>query len=236
MCFSAEASFIVGGALLPAGAYCVGAALVKKPRYLGLAAVPLIFGLQQISEGFVWLGLEANDPAAIRTSSLFFLFFALAFWPFWFPFMAACMETEPPRKRLFIALTVFAASWFWILFYPLIVGSESLLRTEVIQRSIFYDFDGLAIYQYIPKAPLRVLYLLCVALPAVFGSESFGRLPGIVLGLLALVVAGVYSYAFVSVWCFFAAILASYCCYLFYRLPTATRVSVAAIPVQHAAP
>jgi len=235
LCFSAEASFLVGGALLPASAYCIGAALVKKPRYLGLAAVPLIFALQQISEGFVWLGLEAEDPAAIRLASLYFLFFALAFWPFWFPFMAACMETEPPRKRFFIGLTVFAASWFWILFYPLIAGPESLLKTEIIHHSIYYDFAGLTIYQYVPKLPLRILYLSCVALPPIVGSESLGRLPGLILGATAIFAAIVYHYAFVSVWCFFAAILASYCCYLFYRLPMPAPAPVASIPVEQTA-
>jgi hypothetical protein len=206
--------------LIPAGGYCLYAAVTKKPRYLGLAAAPLLFGLQQISEGFVWLALEREDAAQVRTASLAFLFFALAFWPFWFPFMAACMETQPRRKQFFIGLTVLSLSWFWILFYPLIVGPDSLLQTVVVHHSIYYDFAGLAIYQYVPKLPLRVLYLCCVALPPVFGSESFGRLPGLVLGASAVFAAIVYHYAFVSVWCFFASILAGYCCWLFYRLPT----------------
>jgi hypothetical protein len=219
VCFSAQASFTVGAALIPAGGYCIYSALMKKPRYLGLAAVPLIFGLQQISEGFVWQAIEAKDDAQIRAASLVFLFFALAFWPFWFPFMAACMETQPVRKRFFIVVSVLAVGWFWILYYPLIVGPTSLLSTQVDHHSIRYRYDDLAIYNYVPRTPLRLLYLLCVALPPIFGSESFGRMPGVVLGASALFAAIVYDYAFVSVWCFFAAILASYCCWLFYRLP-----------------
>lgn len=219
MCFSAEASFVVGGALLPAGAYCIGAAIRKRPRYLGLAAVPMLFGLQQIAEGFVWRGLDTDDPILIRQASLFFLFFALAFWPFWFPFLAALMEPERRRKCFFILLAILAASWFWMLFFPLVDGPDALLKTEIVHHSIHYDFSGLAIYDHVPKLPLRVFYLLCVALPGIVGSEPIGRLPGVVLGLLAAVTALVYHYAFISVWCFFAAILAGWCCWLFWRLP-----------------
>jgi hypothetical protein len=129
------------------------------------------------------------------------------------------------RKRVFIVLCVLALGWFWILFYPLIAGPSSLLKTEVVHHSIHYDFAGLAIYDYIQRPYLRVLYLLCVAAPPLFGSESFGRAPGLILGASAVFAVLVYDYAFVSVWCFFAAILASYGCWLFYRLPSPASVS-----------
>ena len=219
MCFSAAASFAVGGALIPAGAYCIGAAWLKKPSYLGLAAVPLFFGVQQISEGFVWNALHHGDAAQLRSASLFFLFFALAFWPFWFPFLTTIMEPEPRRKWSFAAISLAATAWFWILFYPLLVGPESLLRTERVEHSIQYQYGDLAIYHYIDKGPLRILYLFSVALPPMFGSETWGRIPGIVLGASALIAALVFDYAFVSVWCFFAAVLAAYLCVVFYRLP-----------------
>ena len=37
------------------------------------------------------------------------------------------------------------------------------------------------------------------------GSENWGRIPGLVLGASAVFSALVFDYAFVSVWCFFAA-------------------------------
>ena len=60
------------------------AAALKKPSFLGLAVVPICFGIQQISEGFVWHTLEHGGSNQTRTPSLVFLFFALAFWPWWF--------------------------------------------------------------------------------------------------------------------------------------------------------
>src|SRR5262249_7512718 len=77
VCFSAEASFAVGIALIPAGVYCLWAAALKKPSFLGLAAVPIFFGIQQISEGFVWQGrVSASEKIETQTASLVFLFFA----------------------------------------------------------------------------------------------------------------------------------------------------------------
>lgn len=229
MCFSAEASFIVGGALIPAGIYCLWAAAVKKPSYLGLAAVPVFFGVQQISEGFVWLATTkhhhddsahaaiSQDPQ-VRAASLFFLFFALALWPFWFPVLTTIMEPERRRKWIFAALSVVASVWFWILYFPLLQNPD-LLTVSIETHSVQYQYEGLAIYNYIDRLPLRILYLLSVAVPPMFGSENWGRLPGLVLGASALVAAVFYNYAFVSVWCFFAAVLAIYLCVVFYRLP-----------------
>jgi hypothetical protein len=219
MCFSAEASFAVGGTLIPAAAYCVRSAWVKNPRLIPVAIIPLACAVQQIAEGFVWHGLLHEDAAETRIASLVFLFFALAFWPFWYAFLTAILETRPVRKRLFIVLATLTTAWFWVLFFPLVVGPESLLSVQIVHHSIYYSYFDLAVYQYIPRNVLRVLYLLSVVVPMFFGQQLFGWLPGVVL-LASVVVAGaLFNYAFISVWCFFAAVLTTYTCVLFYRLP-----------------
>jgi Family of unknown function (DUF6629) len=219
MCFSADASFAAGAALIPVGGICVAMALRKRPALLPLALVPIFFGLQQLSEGFVWLGLHDADTALTRPASLVFLFFALAFWPFWFPLITAVAETQPRKRVIFRWLTVISAVWFFVLYLPIITGPESVLTTRVAHHSIQYDYDGLAIYRYISKPLLRVAYFMCVALPMLFGSESLGKLPGLFFAVSAVISALVFSYAFVSVWCFFAALLSAYLCWMFYHLP-----------------
>jgi hypothetical protein len=62
MCFSAEASFAAGAALLPAGAYCTSVAARKRPPYLPLAVIPVVFSFQQFAEGLVWVGLAQQEP------------------------------------------------------------------------------------------------------------------------------------------------------------------------------
>ncbi len=231
MCFSAEASFTVGAALVPAGGYCLWSAVLKKPSYLGLAAIPTCFGIQQISEGFVWHALAHDDRAEIRVWSLVFLFFALAFWPFWFPFLTMLMEPNRPRKAIFLALSILATTWFWVLFYPLVVGPELLLTTRVEHHSIQYEYADLAVYQHMPdyswihpvwgspKTFLRLLYLLTIALPPIMCTESWGRVSGLILGASAVLAVLVFDHACVSVWCFFAAVMAVYLCVVFHRLP-----------------
>src|SRR5947209_19813275 len=144
MCFSAEASVTAGAALLPAGAYCLSAAARKQPRFLPLAALPLLFGVQQIAEGFVWHGLEHGHPAEVRSAALVFLFFALAFWPFWIPLVSTAIEPRPARRRVFFGVTLLSTVWFWVLYYPVLTGPESLLNVRVMHHSIRYEIPDLA--------------------------------------------------------------------------------------------
>jgi hypothetical protein len=103
MCFSAEASLAASVAILPAGAFCVVAAVRKDRRYLPLALIPLFFGFQQLCEAGVWRGLHADEPALLKWSSLAFLFFAIGFWPGWVPLAAATVEGRPAKRRLLFA-------------------------------------------------------------------------------------------------------------------------------------
>ena len=113
MCFSAHASFAAGAALLPAGVYCVRSALRKDTRYTLLALVPVVFGIQQVSEGFVWLGLEQDDAALVRHASVMYLFLALAFWPCWIALSLLVPETRPRQKKLFALLAWIPIRPFW---------------------------------------------------------------------------------------------------------------------------
>jgi hypothetical protein len=219
MCFSAQASLASGAALIPAGGYCLWSAARKRPAALPLAAVPLLFGLQQVSEGVVWLALDRGDAPLTRSASLVFLFFALGFWPFWLPFLTTVAETKPARRRALAALTALSAAWFWVLYWPLLTGPEWLLSTRVVGHSIQYAYPDLGVYRHVPRPLLRVLYFVSVALPLALGSEPWGRLPGLVLACSAVAAALLFEHAFVSVWCFFAAALSAYLCYVFRAMP-----------------
>ena len=211
-------SFAAGAVLLPVGAYCIGQAIRKNWTYLGLASVPVLFGIQKISEGFVWLGLQHDNPAWTHAGGLVFLFFALALWPFWFPLQSAFMEPVPVRKAIMVAVSVLALGWFWVLFLP-IVGDPGMLTTEIVHHSIQYEYPNLPIYEYISKTPLRVLYFATIAISFVIASQRFGTLPGIILGISAAVAAVAFHYAYVSVWRFFAALLSAYCVVTLRQLP-----------------
>ncbi len=85
MCFSAEASFAAALFLAPCGVVTVGRALAYDKRLLGFACFPLFFGIQQVTEGIVWLGVATPSVGPVTSTALIFLFFAYWFWPVWVP-------------------------------------------------------------------------------------------------------------------------------------------------------
>jgi hypothetical protein len=209
MCFSAEASLAASIVLAPAGSYCMITALRKAPRLLPLAMAPMLFGIQQFAEGLVWIGLARHNEGLVRGAALTFLFFALAVWPFWFLFCRAVAETSPVRKRLMIGAAILATGWFWIVFLPLAMAPTSAWTVRVVQHSIRYEYYDLGVFAYTSPLAMRVLYLACLALPLKFESQRRNwRWLAAVAGS-ALVAAYLFQYAFVSVWCFFAATLST---------------------------
>src|SRR5262249_46083611 len=141
MCFAPEASFALGGVLLGAGAHCVRTAARRNRSWLLLAVTPVLFGVQQVSEGLVWVGLRGEEAALVRPASLFFLFFALALWPFWMPLAAARIEARAAARRAWFALAVLGLGWFVLLYGPIIYDPDRYLTTpRVVHHSIVYDY------------------------------------------------------------------------------------------------
>lgn len=219
MCFSAEASFAVGAVLVPSGLYCTLAAARKNPACLPVAAIPLLFGLQQISEGLVWLGLHHDDPVLTRAAALAFLFAALAVWPFWIPFSMWFKETHPSRRRVLLGLTLLSTAWLWGFYLPLALGPTSLLTVQVHHHSIAYEYSDLGALRTLPKGLTDVCYVLLVTVPLHLSSDPRERLPTLVIGASAALAVWLYEYAFVSVWCFFAAVLSAYLVWRFRGMP-----------------
>lgn len=246
MCFSAEASFGAAATLVPAGVYCMRGAVIKDRAYLPMATVPLFFGVQQFCEGLVWLGIGRQDQAFIQATSLVYLFFAIPFWPFWIPFCAIFFESCPKRKAV-IGLITLAGLTVGLLLYLPIAGEPDLLETRLADHSSHYDnssgmapkgthggtgahahqsirYDisrGLA-FTLLPPLAWQILYLGIVAAPFVVSSvpSMKGYMGfGIALFLSAMVSHFFFRYAFVSVWCFFAAILSLMLCHFFWTLP-----------------
>ncbi len=242
MCFSAEASFGVAAVLAPAGAYCIRGAFRKKLAYLPMAAIPVFFGLQQFAEGLVWVGLARQDRHFVHAASLFYLFFALPFWPFWIPFCAFISESCPKKKWFIGFISLVGLAVGLVLYLPIV--DPDLLETRLADHSSHYDiaagstpkgtfpvenehphpsirYDisrGLA-FALLPPLAWQLLYLGVVAAPfAVSSTKGYLGL-GIALLLSAMVSHLFFRYAFVSVWCFFAALLSMVLCHFFWKMP-----------------
>ena len=104
MCFSATASFTAGAALTAVGGLTIHKSEGKSE--LPLAMVPLLFGIQQITEGIVWVSLR-HDLTALKTVATYvYSMFSHVLWPILVPFAILLVETSRRRQR---ALSVFQA-------------------------------------------------------------------------------------------------------------------------------
>ena len=208
MCFSATASVTAAAALIPVGLYCINTARKDVPRWTMLAAYPLAFGIQQAFEGAVWRGINSSNQALVDVASQGYVFFSHFFWLFWVPFSVYYMEDRGPRKRFLGALTILGALYGLSLFIPLILR-DGWLVIELVQDSILYRttmiYDGI-----IDRQVVRGIYALQVFLALVLSSNIRIRIFGIIILISVVGSFAFFKYAFVSVWCFFAAILSVY--------------------------
>lgn len=208
MCFSAEASFLTGAALVACGGLTIGRAVRGDRSYLALACLPLLFGVQQISEGMLWLALEADPPVATRGPMLVFLFFAYWFWPVWVPMSAAMIEPNLRRRRLFRICGGLGAALGAVLYLPVLLRPE-VLEIAIVHHSIRYANPELFPHET-AKVVVRFVYGAIICLPLLSSSVREVRLFGWLI--LASVVFGFLfvAYAFTSVWCFIAAVISAY--------------------------
>ncbi len=222
MCFSMEASFTATGALLPVGAYCVRSAIRKSWHFLPLAFVPVAFAVQQAAEGFVWYGLRHADPRLVHWSVAVFLFFALAFWPFWTPFSLLFAERRR-WARVVLGLTA-AVSLSWLGYYiVMVLGPNRELHARVVHHSIDYGLANLRGFHDTPIILWQLPYLAFICGPLLLvrarSHETHWRVFAAIVTVLLVVSNVIYWYAYASVWCFFAAVSSLLLAITFAKLP-----------------
>ena len=196
MCFSASASFVAGTTLC-----AVGVATLKKAETrteLPFAMIPLLFGVQQLTEGVIWLTFTHEAPLLKQTMTYLYSGFSHVLWPIYVPFAMGMLEAVRWRKRAIFAFEVAGvAVGLYLLYYMVALP----MVAEVVGRHIVY----LSPHFYL--IPVMVLYLAATCVSCFFSSHGFVKLFG-VLALLSFIAAYVVHFmALVSIWCFFAAIL-----------------------------
>lgn len=210
MCFSAEASAGVAVALLPVGGYCLAAAAVKDRAYLPLAALPLLFGVQQVFECAVRVGLGQGDPGLSRSAAAGFLLIALGVFPVWVPLAAAVLEGPGPGRAVFLGFA--AAGLATAAAYALPVATGATAAPTAVGRALRYDLPD-------PGPVWPAAYLAAVCVPLTSSRVSRVR----PLGWLVLAAAAV-AYAaspdgFASALGCLAAPLSGYVAYVLFLLP-----------------
>ena len=201
MCFSATASLAAGAFLLG-----IGTMTLRMPRQrseLPYAAIPLLFALQQFTEGVVWLSFDPGLKAINTGAAYLYSFFSHVLWPVYVPAAVWLLEQQPARRRYLAWTVATGASVGLYLLY-------TLFATGIVARPIGQHIEYDAPHLYIPV--VMALYLAATTGSLLLSSHRRVQLFG-ALGFAASVVAYLlYARWFISVWCFFAAVLSVVVC------------------------
>lgn len=217
MCFSAPVSYSAAVVLLATGVYAVRQARRLQPPYWMWALVPVFFGLQQAFEGRVWQALYAGNASEIVPFALGFHFFSHFLWLWWLPLCSYIVETGRIRKRLFAGFALFGA-FAGSMVYSFMLFHPEWMSVVIREHSIIYNFS--VPYRSsieIPVTPM-MLYGLTIMVPLLFSSHRLIRIFGGLVALSMALASVAFNEAFVSVWCFFAAVLSLYIVYMIRQL------------------
>lgn len=199
MCFSAGASF-AGGVVITA----IGVMTVRRnsdPSRRMFAAIPLIFGVQQISEGFVWVALQSTgNDLMLSIASYIFLFAAVVLWPFYLPLSVMLMEKEKSLRRLLIPFLVVG---FVVSFYYGIRLLVNDVEPRIISHHIKYTGNFPQQWAKIAFAG----YAAATLIPLFISSVRKMWLLGLLMAVSCLITGIFFKEYLTSVWCFFAALI-----------------------------
>lgn len=221
MCISATVSYSAAAVLVTTGLYAVRQVRQLPPPYWLLALVPVLFGFQQGFEGRVWQELDAGRAGAAVPFGLGFHFFSHFLWLWWLPLCSYLLESGKLRKRLFLGLAVFGALAGGLVFFTILFNPD-WLTVGVRQHSILYHISSPYRGSIRIPIPASALYGLIILVPLLFSSHWHLRVFGGLVAFSMVWASVAYDYAFVSVWCFFAAVLSLYLVYMI-RQVTANR-------------
>jgi len=202
MCFSAGASF---GASALLGAIGVVAIVKAKtvPQRL-FATIPLIFSLQQLSEGLLWLSLNNPGLAAWQPAFTYvFLLAAMAVWPLWIPLTIRLLEKDVNRKKILTFLSGLGAAVSVAFGCILLLFPVQVVATH---HHLHYRFDLPPVAKDLIWVFTLLYVFATIIAPFISGFKRMKWL-GIVFFASYLFAVIFYNGFVVSVWCYFAAIL-----------------------------
>ncbi len=197
MCFSPQADFIAGAVVVGVGVATLRRVRVRRELIVG--ALPLLFGIHQLVEGFVWLGLRGQvSPGLGDTAKQVYIVFAHAILPVLVPLGFTLLE--PDRRR---------ARWMW----PL-VGLGLLLGGYLLWQVTAYPVGAqlqARCIDYSTHTPndllIGLLYVVVTCGPALISSRRHLRWFGVVSLVGVIAAALVRADELTSLWCVYVALV-----------------------------
>jgi hypothetical protein len=197
MCFSPEADFTAGVVIAGVGVETLRR--VRARRELIVAALPLLFGIHQLVEGFVWLGLRGQVSTGLGDAAKeAYIVFAHAVLPIIVP--VGFMLVEPNDRR---------ARWVWpLVCLGLVMGLYLLWQVTAYPVGAQEDAHCIDYTTHTPNDVLiGVLYVVATCGPALISSRRYLRRFGLVsvIGVIATTLVRVDELT--SLWCVYVALI-----------------------------
>ena len=201
MCFSATASFSAGAVLT-----VIGYSSIKKvnqsSQYL-FAAIPLLFAVQQFAEGILWIVLPSESYMQLeKIATSVFIIIAQIVWPFWVPLSIQQVERNIFVRKILSVFTglgiIVSLCFLWLL---LTYGVSAKIDSYHISYPQNFPvlFSGIGGY----------FYVIVTIFPPFLSNYRRMWLLGLVILISYLITDIYFDNYFISVWCFFAAVISS---------------------------
>lgn len=198
MCFSAEASFVAGFGLVGVG--IVAVKRVRTRQETLYASIPLLFGVQQLLEGFLWLTFTNQAEQLSMPLAYLYLLFSNVLWPIYIPLSVLALETVRWRRLAIVGIASISAV---LSIYLLTVLVLQPVTACIDSLHILYDFPN----PY--ELTTKMLYVLATCASLLFSRYHSVVAFGVVALISEVVANHFYTTWFISVWCFFAALLSA---------------------------
>lgn len=206
MCFGPVASFTASTVLASIGTAILRN--IRSQKELWFAAFPMLFAVQQLIEGVLWLVIKTGTSEAVLGGLTFgYLTFAYSLWPVLCPVSVYAIEYNKKRRKILRLLILLGMATSFYLFFFII---KNPVHAQVLGCSIHYKtFVASALW-------FTCVYVLVTILPYFLSSHRSILIFGIPNLIFCTIAYFFYRMAFISVWCFFAAAL-SLTLYFFLR-------------------
>ena len=197
MCFSPQADFVAGAALAGVGVDTLRR--VRTRRELIVGALPLLFGIHQLVEGFVWLGLRDQVSRGLGDAAKeAYILYAHAALPVIVPLGFMLLEPDRRRSRVMRAMACVGALLgvylLWqVTAYP--IGAHEQARC--IDYTTHTPNDAL----------IGLVYIAVTCGPALISSRRYLRWFGLISLVGAIVTAVIRVDELTSLWCLYVAIV-----------------------------
>ncbi|HEY3774965.1 MAG TPA: DUF6629 family protein [Solirubrobacteraceae bacterium] len=197
MCFSPQADFVAGAVVAGVGVETLRR--VRFRRELVVGALPLLFGVHQLVEGFVWLGLRGQVSSGVGDAAKeAYIVYAHAVLPVIVPLGFTLLEPDRARSQLMWPLVclglLLGAYMLWqVTAYP--VGAQPQARC--IDYTTHTPNDIL----------IGVLYVAVTCGPPLMSSRRYLRWFALMSLVGVVAVSIVRTDELTSLWCLYVALI-----------------------------